>query len=407
MLKNIVIAALVVALAIVGTVAFAANRPDEVRVQARQLADGRVEIAVQQRAAAEQNWSERAAPEQRFLPADAPVGRWFSSSPVAARPAADAMVARTQLFCLVTHAHPDDPFWRTAELAASDLRWPRDLPGIDVRMSGSPDVAQQSQLIRDCIADEATAIGVTLADPDGVAEALREAADAGIWVTTFNSGDEDYMRVGASRHVGVDEVDAGNTAAERFADAGVEGPVLCVIHERRNVGLEERCRGFELAWSGPVAQLHVEETGFTDPAGTAAAIAAKLRSADQPFAAVLTLNHAIAAAAVDAIAAAESDAILGTFDGTTTTLRAILDGKILFALETSPFSQTWLALAAMRHLVVSGSGILNDWGGEDAVTAMGHHAILIRPRPYTIDNAQAIYDLLMKVYAARAVASEE
>ena len=57
--------------------------------------------------------------------------------------------------------------------------------------------------------------------------------------------------------------------------------------------------------------------------------------------------------------------------------------------------------------MVSGSGIPNDWGGEDAVAAMGHHAILIQPQPYTIDNAQPIYDILTKLYTARAVASEE
>ena len=396
-------------LAVIGAVALAESRSDEVRVQARQLADGRVEVAVQHRAAPDADWSERSAPEQRFLPANAPVGRWHSSSPVAADPMADAVVAEPQFFCLVTHAHPDDPFWRTAELAASERRWPRDLPGINVRMKGSPDVVEQSQLIRECVADGAIAIGVTLADPDGVAEAIRDAADAGVWVVTFNSGDEDYIRVGASRHVGVDEVHAGEITAERIIAAGAEGPALCVIHERHNVGLEERCRGFEDAWPGRVELLHVEDTGFTDPAGTAATIAERLRSADEPFAAVLTLNHAIAAAAIDAIDAAESDAVLATFDSTAATLRAIIDGEILFAVDQSLFSQTWLALSAMRHLVVSGAGIIADWGGEDAVAALGHHAILIQPRLYTIDNAQSIYELLTRIYAARATqaASEE
>lgn len=400
--------AIAVVFAVIGTIAFADTHQDEVRVQARQLADGRVEVAVQQRSGPDADWGERISPDLRILSADAPAGRWFSSSPVAARPMVEeAAAAEPQLFCLVTHAHPDDPFWWIPEFAASEIRWPRDLPGIDVRMSGSPDVAEQSQLIRDCVADGAVAIGVTLADPDGLAEAIGEAADAGVWIVTFNSGDEDYKRVRSSRHVGVAEAYAGGLAAERIIATGVEGPALCIIHERRNVGLEERCDGFEDAWPGPVERLHVEETGFTDVAGTAAAIADRLRGADEPFAAVLTLNYAIAPAAVDAIADAESDAVLATFDVSTDTLLEILDGNILFALETSPFSQTWLALSAMRHLVVSGTGIKNDWGDDDAVTALGHHAILIQPHVYTPENSQQVYDLLVKIYAARDTATEE
>lgn len=54
----------------------------EVRVVVRRLADDRVEFGLQTRLPGEA-WGERILPEQRFFPADAEVGRWLNSSPVA------------------------------------------------------------------------------------------------------------------------------------------------------------------------------------------------------------------------------------------------------------------------------------------------------------------------------------
>ncbi|MCY3734215.1 MAG: hypothetical protein OXG42_08035 [Chloroflexi bacterium] len=52
----------------------------EVRINARQLDDGRVEFALQQRDGDE--WSERILPRGRVLPADVGHDRWLSSTPV-------------------------------------------------------------------------------------------------------------------------------------------------------------------------------------------------------------------------------------------------------------------------------------------------------------------------------------
>ena len=53
----------------------------EVRVAVQRHADGRIEVAVQERLA-DGIWGERLLPEKRFLPADAPTGRWLTSSAV-------------------------------------------------------------------------------------------------------------------------------------------------------------------------------------------------------------------------------------------------------------------------------------------------------------------------------------
>ena len=62
---------------------------DEVRVEARWSAGGRIEVGISQylmvnSADCEWAWSERWLPARRFVPADPPLGRWLNSSPIAA-----------------------------------------------------------------------------------------------------------------------------------------------------------------------------------------------------------------------------------------------------------------------------------------------------------------------------------
>ena len=59
----------------------AAAAPAEVRIAARPVANGRVEFALQVRAA-DESWGELIQPRLRFLPAGAEVGRWLASNPM-------------------------------------------------------------------------------------------------------------------------------------------------------------------------------------------------------------------------------------------------------------------------------------------------------------------------------------
>ena len=60
----------------------AADPELEVRIAARRLADGRTEFALQSREP-DQAWGARQLPRRRFFPANATVGRWLVSSPLA------------------------------------------------------------------------------------------------------------------------------------------------------------------------------------------------------------------------------------------------------------------------------------------------------------------------------------
>ena len=163
-------------------------------------------------------------------------GRWYVSSGVDIDAAATFPSEDADLYGLVTHEHPgDEGFWDLVREGAHDRRWKLGLD-VEVRVVGSPDVSEQAALVGECVADGAAGIGATLADPEGMRAALQAAADAGVIVHTFNSGLEHFESVGATRHISIDELNAGEVAAELFIEAGVSGRVLCVIHEESNVG---------------------------------------------------------------------------------------------------------------------------------------------------------------------------
>lgn len=121
-LKTMVIAALLVALA--GSIALAATGGEaEVRINARQLEDGRVEFALQQRVDGE--WGERILPRSRYFPADATVGRWLNSTPMTVTAAASEAPAPQTGYVpqVVDHSISEDNSlqWSTSE-GADGLR---------------------------------------------------------------------------------------------------------------------------------------------------------------------------------------------------------------------------------------------------------------------------------------------
>lgn len=82
-----IVAALALAALAAGAV-YAASHSAEVRITARQLEDGRVEFALQQRVGGE--WGERQLPRSRFFPADVGHNRWLNSTPLTVSVAAEA-----------------------------------------------------------------------------------------------------------------------------------------------------------------------------------------------------------------------------------------------------------------------------------------------------------------------------
>lgn len=99
---------------------------------------------------------------------------------------------------------------------------------------------------------------------------------------------------------------------------------------------------------------------------------------------VLTLNNAVAGAAVKAIATAGSKAKLATFDIDADVIKNIQAGKILFAVDQQPYLQGYLPVV-----------FLNLYN-TNANTVGGGRPVLTGPGFVTKDNADTVAK-----YAAR------
>lgn len=375
--------ALGVLIAVGGLLALSADSDStgEARVIARNLGDGAVEVGLQQRSG--DGWGERLLPSARFLTAEAEVGRWRSSSAVMLElPAPANALGENYTHCLITHEHPgDEAFWNPMRGAA--LRH-EERYNATVHYRHHHDSAAQAQLISDCVADGVDGIVTTLADPDALRGAIAEATAAGIPVVTINSGVNDFVGVGAVRHISIDEELAGERSGERLHQAGVTGAVLCVIHEAANIGLEERCNGLERGYDGAVERLSVAAAGVADLDAVSVMIAERLSAGG--VGAVMALNTQIGLAAVQSVETAGSEAVVVTFDQNHDVLQAIADGEILFAVDTSPFNQAYYGLSSLPTVIGSWAFFLAA-GVEDPKVISGQFALKLSPRWFTRSNA--------------------
>ncbi len=273
---------------------------------------------------------------------------------------------RDGLYCVATHEAPGDSgFWSVvqngAEAAGSDM-------GVEVRVAGDIDVIAQADIVRDCVADGAVGIAASLANPEGMTDALGEAVDAGIPVVTLNSGSDVFAEIGAITHVGQSEDVAGAGAGARMTDAGINGKVLCIVHEDGNIGLEARCDGLESTYEGgEVERFNIASTGTGDIPGSQSTIVDKLTD-DTDVAGMLALNPDIAIAARDAIAEVGSDTALANFDLSPDVLAAIEAEEILFAIDQQQYLQGYLPIVFM---VLFNENLNTVGGGQPVLTGPG------------------------------------
>ena len=272
---------------------------------------------------------------------------------------------------VATHENPgDSSFWGVVAKGAEDAG---NALGVSVNVQGSGEVVEQAQIVETFVSEGVDGIVVSLANPEGMTDAVATAINAGIPVITINSGVEVYRELGAITHVGQTEVVAGEGAGLRFNDAGAT-KVICVVHEEANLGLEDRCNGLEATFTGEVERFNVATTGTGDIAGTSASIQDKLTS-DDSVDGVLSLNPDVAIAALDAISGAGSSAQLATFDLSPDVLSAIEEGDVLFAIDQQQYLQGYLPVVFLylfntnANTVGGGLPVLTGPGIVDASNA--------------------------------------
>jgi simple sugar transport system substrate-binding protein len=238
-------------------------------------------------------------------------------------------------FSVITHGE-GDAVWAVAKAGAEQAG--EDL-GVTVNYQESQnDPQRQAQLIESAITEEVDGIATSVPDPDALSGAIKSATDAGIPVVTLNSGSDVFKKLGAITHVGQDETIAGEAAGERLSNEGAR-KAICIIHERANIGLDQRCKGAADGFGGEIEKLQV--TGVADLATTQTEISSALQS-DSSIDGVLALNPDVAVAARDAVVESGSEASVATFGLSPDVITAIGDGEIAFAIDQQLYLQGYL-----------------------------------------------------------------
>lgn len=264
------------------------------------------------------------------------------------------------VFTVVTHGSASDAFWDVvqngAEAAGEDL-------GIDVDYQSDGDPQRQAQLIDAAVNQDVDGIVVSMANPDALQESVEAAVAAGIPVVTINSGGDRSAEFGAIGHVGQDETIAGEGAGRELAGEGASN-VLCVIHEAGNIGHEQRCAGAATGLGAQVTPLQVD---INDLTGAQSTITSQLQS-DPTIDAVLALNSAVAAVAVESAADAGSDARIATFDLNQDVISGIQDGSIAFAVDQQQYEQGYLPIVMLQ---LYAENLNTVGGGQPVLTGPG------------------------------------
>jgi len=266
----------------------------------------------------------------------------------AARPAARRQTDDdTVRIAMVTHGQAASDFWAIvkngSDAAARQM-------GVTVTYR-SPDVysvARMRQLIDEAIASRPDGLVVSIPTP-ALAGAIRRAVRAGIPVVSINSGSDIFRRLGVLAHVGQEEEPAGEAAGRRLAADGVRH-ALCINHEVGNVGPDTRCRGFARAMRAAGATTRVVAVDLRDVALAQRVMTAAMR--DRTVDGVLTLSSDAGETALRALpeSGRAGKIELGTFDLSPDVLRAVLAGRMRFAIDQQAYLQGYLPVVLLGQL---------------------------------------------------------
>jgi simple sugar transport system substrate-binding protein len=254
---------------------------------------------------------------------------------------------------MITHETPGDTYWDIIRAGANQAAAHT---GVTLKYSSDPDFTKQATLVQNAIDSGVDGIAMTAAGPDALIDAVASAIAANIPVVMFDSGIDDYKRLGALMYFGSDEYVAGQALGARIAELGGT-KVLCVIHQEGSVALEARCKGV-----GEGVSTENMQVNGTDDASMNASMAAKLQE-DPSIDWIVTMGAPVALVALQSIETAASSAQVATFDLNLAAAEAIRDGTIALAVDAQPYLQGYMAVDSLWLFITNG----NDAGGGKAV----------------------------------------
>jgi simple sugar transport system substrate-binding protein len=267
-------------------------------------------------------------------------------------------------------------FWSVVQTAVEQAG--EDL-GINVTFYGSTNNAQdQAAAIEAAIAEGSDGIAISLADPEGVSAAAEAVVAAGIPLYTLNSGLNNWQDLGATTHVGQDEIVAGEGAGERFNELGVT-KILCGRQEQTNVALDERCEGLANTFEGEVISEFVGED--VDPTEQENTISALLQE-DPDIDAFMGTGPNLPLRAIAAAESAGRELQIAGFDISPDLLPEIQSGAVAFTVDQQQYLQGYLSVVFMYlqatnlNTVGGGLPVLTGPGFVDAENVEGVSALV-------------------------------
>jgi simple sugar transport system substrate-binding protein len=273
---------------------------------------------------------------------------------------------------MVTHSGEGDTYW---DIVLSGAEQAAAKDNIELLYSHDDTAGAQAELVRTAINQGVDGLVVTLAKPEAMEAAVREAVAAGIPVITVNSGQDFSADFGALTHIGQDEVLAGEAVGAELNELGAARAV-CVVHEQGNVGHEQRCDGVRNTFEGSIENLYVDGTNMP---GVESSIEAQL-IADDSLDTVVTLGAPFATVAAKAADQAGSEARTVTFDLNAQVATGLSDGTIEFAVDQQPYLQGYQSVDLL-WLWLSNGNMLG--GGQPVLTG---------PQIVTADQAEALLE---------------
>jgi len=260
-------------------------------------------------------------------------------------------------FAMITHGQPGDTFWdiirKGAEAAAKK-------DNAKLVYLADPTASKQAQLVTNVIEQHVDGIALTLAFPDAMASAVKQAQKAGIPIVGFNAGTDDWKKEGLLMYVGQDESIAGEAVGDRLNSEGAKS-AICVDQQQGAVQLEERCDGIKKTFKGKLFVLYVK--GY-DMASAQSRIMAKLQQ-DPNIDYVVTLGAPFAPTAVNAVQMANSKAKVATFDLNPRAVKLIQQGKVQFAVDQQPYVEGYEAIDLLWLYKTNGDVV---GGGKPVLT---------------------------------------
>ena len=248
---------------------------------------------------------------------------------------------------VITHGDDESPFWRTlldgARTAAAEVD-----VALDLRPSADGDMAQMAAAIRKAASERPDGMVISVPDPAALGASIMAATAGGTPLVTINIGGDLSKSLGALLHIGQNEYEAGYQAGRRMAALGGEQG-LCILHDRRDSALDQRCIGFAVGFGHPVVHMWLAASEDEERVSSAFVRA---------FAASPHIDSILSAGGgptqesiLETARALRPDIRIGVFDAEDWALTAAAHDQIDVIVDQQEFLQGYLAVSLLNCII--------------------------------------------------------